>query len=67
MVLFVSFASVTVFVASALAMTYHVPSEIPEGMVSDVLPVLVAPVVRLGTGRLASSVSFESRVELLDR
>jgi hypothetical protein len=48
-------------------MTYHVPSEIPEGMVSDVLPVLVAPVVRLGTDRLASSVSFESRVELLDR
>jgi len=53
--------------ASALAMRYQVPEAVPEGMVTEVEPELVAVEARVGTVRLPRRTSPVSRVELEDR
>src|SRR5437763_40818 len=51
LVLLVSLVAVMLVFASALAMRYQVPGAVPEGMVTEVEPELVAVEARAGTDR----------------
>jgi hypothetical protein len=61
-VLFVSQVSATVPPASALAMIYQVPADVPDGIVTDVVPELAAPAASSGTPRLPIRMSEASRM-----
>jgi len=65
--LLLSLVSGMLLFASALAMRYQVPEAVPEGMVTEVEPELVAVEARTGTVRLPRRTSPVSRVELEDR
>src|SRR2546425_307939 len=67
LVLLLSLVSGILLFASALAMRYQVPGAVPEGMVTEVEPELVAVGARTGTVRLPRKISPLSRVELEDR
>jgi len=67
LVLLLSLVSGMLEFASALVMRYQVPGAVPEGMVTEVEPELVAVEARTGTARLLRRTSPVSRVELEDR
>jgi len=67
LVLLLSLVSGMLVFASALAMRYQVPGAVPEGMVTEVEPELVAVEARVDTARLPRRTSPVSRVELEDR
>jgi len=67
LVLLLSLVSGMLLFASALAMRYQVPGAVPEGMVTEVEPELVAVEARVDTARLPRRTSPVSRVELEDR
>jgi hypothetical protein len=66
-VLFVSEVSITTSSPSALAIRYQLPELVPNGMVTEVDPELLAPAARAGTLRLPSRMSDSPMLVLVDR